>query len=142
MEEEKIRIWNRISSSTELNMREAMCLTNCRSQNEFVEEAIQFYSSYVKSKNDFAILPPVLVSALRATIQSSEDRIARLLFKLAVELSMTMNVVAAGKRVSDEDLKRLRSRCIREVKQNNGQVTLLDAMHYQHDEDEETVCQD
>lgn len=132
MEEGKIRIWNRISSSTELNMKEAICLSNCRNQNEFVEEAINFYSSYVKSKNDFAVLPPIVVSALRATIQSSEDRIARLLFKLAVELSMTMNVVAAGKNVSDEDLKLLRSRCIREVKSNNGQISLIDAMHYQH----------
>ena len=132
MEGKTIRIWNRITAETELNMKEAICLSNCRNQNEFVEEAINFYSSYVKSKNDFAVLPPIVVSALRATIQSSEDRISRLLFKLAVELSMTMNVVAAEKKVSDEDLERLRSRCIREVKQSHGQVTLLDAMHYQH----------
>ena len=100
MEGKTIRIWNRITAETELNMKEAICLSNCRNQNEFVEEAINFYSSYVKSKNDFAVLPPIVVSALRATIQSSEDRISRLLFKLAVELSMTMNVVAAEKMVS------------------------------------------
>ena len=51
-------------------------LSNCRNQNEFVEEAIKFYSSYVKSKNDFAVMPPIVASALRATVQSSENRIA------------------------------------------------------------------
>lgn len=97
-----------------------------------MEQALIYYCNYLKTKDELSLLPPVMASALRATIQSSEDRIFRLLFKLAVELSMTMNVVAAGKKVSDEDLERLRSRCIREVKQSNGQVTLLDAMHYRH----------
>lgn len=142
MTEERTRIHTRISEATEKKIEMALPLSNAQSRNEFVEQALIHYCNYLKTKDELAMLPPVMAAALRATIQSSEDRIARLLFKLAVELSMTMNIVAAGKKVSDEDLKRLRIRCIREVKQNNGQVTLLDAMHYQHDEDEETLCQD
>lgn len=114
-------------------MKEAMCHSNCRSQNEFVE-AIQFYSSYVKSRDDFSVMPPIVSNALHATIQSSEDHIARLLFKLSVEMSMMMNLVAVGCNVSDEDLKQLRRRCSKEVMQNHGQLRMEDAMHDQHDE--------
>ena len=135
MKENTIRIWNRITPETELNMREAMMLSHCANQNEFVEEAIKFYSSYVKSKNDFAVMPPVVASALRETVQSSEDRIARLLFKLSVEMSMAMNILAAGRNVTDDDLKTLRKRCSKEVMQNHGQLKLEDAMHYQNGEE-------
>lgn len=57
---------------------------------------------------------------MRGTVQDSENRIARLLFKLAVEVNMMMNVLAAGMEISDEDLKTLRARSVREVKQTNG----------------------
>ena len=55
----------------------------------------------------------------------------RLLFKLAVKLDMVMNVLAAGMEIPEEDLERLRGRCVREVKSTNGSVTLKDAVDYQ-----------
>ena len=33
--------------------------------------------------------------------------------------------------IPDEDLERLRGRCVREVKSTNGSVTLKDAVDYQ-----------
>lgn len=78
-----------------------------------------------------AYLPPALVAAMRGTVQDSENRIARLLFKLAVEVNMMMNVLAAGMEISDEDLKTLRARSVREVKQTNGRISFKDAIDYQ-----------
>ena len=40
----------------------------------------------------------------------------RLLFKLAVELDMVMNALAAGMEIPDEQLRTLRSRCIQDMK--------------------------
>ena len=40
----------------------------------------------------------------------------RLLFKLAVELDMVMNALAAGMEIPDEQLRTLWSRCIQDVK--------------------------
>ena len=77
------------------------------------------------------ICPPALVAAMRGTVQDSENRIARLLFKLAVEVNMMMNVLAAGMEISDEDLKTLRARSVREVKQTNGRISFKDAIDYQ-----------
>lgn len=60
---------------------------------------------------------------------------ARLLFKLAVEINMMMNVLAAGMEISDEDLRQLRVRAIREVKQTNGRINFKDAIDYQRGEE-------
>ena len=121
-----------------INQKKEDCLVkdlcardNCQSQNEFIEKAIRFYAGYVSSGEAIDYLPPALVAALRGTVEDSEHRIARLLFKLAVETSMMMNVLAAGMEISEEDLRQLRARCVREVKQTNGNISLKDAVKYQ-----------
>lgn len=90
-----------------------------------------FMRGYLSGQEASAYLPPALVAALRGTVQDSENRIARLLFKLTVEISMMMNVLAAGMEISDEDLRQLRARCVREVKQTNGRINFKDAIDYQ-----------
>ena len=65
---------------------------------------------------------------------NAENHIARLIFKLAVETNMMMNVLASEVDVSPDALERLRGRCIQEVKKTGGAVTFADAMKYQHSE--------
>lgn len=128
---EKVRFQMRISPDTDAKIKESMPLTNCQSKNEFVEEALRFYCGYLSAHNAVEVLPPIFASAIRGAIQDSENRIARLLFKQAVELDM-MNVVAAGRNVDDETLKRLRARCVQEVKKTGGAVTFDAAVKYQN----------
>ena len=134
MAEEKVRFQMRISPKTDAKIKAAMPLENCQSQNEFVEKALRFYCDYLVAGDCTAILPPVYLSALRGTIQDTENRIARLLFKLAVEMNMMMNVLASEVDVSPEALERLRGRCIQEVKKTGGAVTFVDAVKYQKGE--------
>ena len=101
---------------------------NCKSRSDYLETAAQFYAGYLSGEEATAYLPPALVAAMRGTVQDSENRIARLLFKLAVEINMMMNVLAAGMEISDEDLRQLRSRAVREVKQTNGRINFKDAI--------------
>ena len=54
-----------------------------------------------------------------------------LLFKLAVEQDMVMNVLAAGMEIPDEQLKALRGRCVQDVKKTGGSISLDDAVRYQ-----------
>ena len=68
---------------------------------------------------------------MRSTVHDSENRTCRLLFKLAVELDMVMNVLAAGMEIPQEDPDRLRGRCVRVGKSTNGSVSLKDAVEYQ-----------
>ena len=92
---------------------------------------ISLTSCCVSGEEAVEFLPSALVAALQGSIRSSESRTARLLFKLAVEMDMMMNVLAAGMEIPEEDLERLRGRCVREVKSTNGTVTLKDAVDYQ-----------
>ena len=128
MKEEKSRIHTRISPETERKMELAMPNANCQSRNEFVERAICFYSDYILSKEVTNFLAPMLVSALRATVQSSENRISRLLFKQTVELCMMMNVLAAGLEIDDSQLDDLRWRCVQNVKKTNGSISFKDTL--------------
>ena len=128
MTEEKTRIHTRISPDTKRKMENAMPNANCQSQNEFVEKAICFYSDYVMTKDVTNFLAPILVSTLRATLQCSEDRIARLMFKETVELNMMMNVLAIGLEIDDTQMDQLRGRCIQEVKKSNGSITFKDVV--------------
>lgn len=134
MTEEKVRFQMRISTETDAKIKAAMPLENCQSQNEFVEKALRFYCDYLIAGDCTSVLPPIYLSALRGTIQDTEDRIARLLFKLAVETNMMMNVLASEVDVSPDALERLRGRCIQEVKKTGGAITFADAMKYQHSE--------
>lgn len=132
MREEKVKFQMRISPETDRKIKTAMPLANCRSQNEFVEDALRFYCDYLASQDCFSVLPPMLVTAIRATVQNSEDHICRLLFKLAVEMDMMMNILAAGMDIPEEQLRALRGRCIQEVKKTHGMISLDDAVTYQN----------
>ena len=79
---EKIRFQMRISPETDSKIKKAMEVDNCQSQNEFVEKALRFYCGYVSASNSLEVLPPLLASAIRGSIQDTENRIARLLFKM------------------------------------------------------------
>lgn len=132
MADEKVRFQMRISQETDQKVAVAMKLTNSQSKNEFVENALIFYCGYLSAKNSSDFLPPALVSAMRGTVQDSENRIARLLFKMAVEMSMMMNVLAVGMEINAADLDRLRGQCVRDVKKSNGNITFKDAVEFQN----------
>ncbi len=129
--EVKIRIPVWLYPSTLKVMDRVAKTAGCKSRSKYPEKAALFYASYV-SGQDAAHLLPVLVSALRGTVQDTENRICRLLFKQSVEMDMMMNVLAAGMEIPDEQLRALRGRCVQNVKKTNGSVTLDDVVRYQN----------
>jgi hypothetical protein len=129
--ENKIRIPVWVYPSTLDAIDRARELDNCKSRSEFLDKAARFYAEYVSTEDTSSYLTPVLLSAIKGVIQDSENRIARLLFKQAVELDMVMNVLAAGMEIGDDQLKALRGRCVQEVKKTGGAVTLDQAVRYQ-----------
>ena len=73
--------WNQVS----LHYRE----DNCSFQNEYIEKAIRFYTGYLDTQNASAYLPRILSDVLEGKLGALGSRMGRLLFKLAVEQSMT-----------------------------------------------------
>ncbi len=85
---------------------------NCRSRGEFIEKAINFYCGYINSNQSLDYYPEIIVSIVKGVLESFEDRMAKLLFKNAVEQSMMMHVAAANFRIDDDTLSRLRGKCV------------------------------
>ena len=104
---------------------------NCLSKSEFIENAIRFYVSYLSSNTNIPYLSTVVMSTMEALLKENTNRLSKLLFKLAVELAITMNVVAANHGVDKEVLNSLRGECIKEVKKTNGIFTFDEADNWQ-----------
>lgn len=134
MTEEKVKFLMRIDPDTDRKIKAALPRANCRSQNEFMESAVRFYCDYLAAEDVADFLPPIFVHAMRGTIQLSENRIARLLFKLTVEISMMMNVLALGLEIDSSQLDQLRWQCVQEVKKTNGTITFKDTLTKNHGE--------
>ena len=105
---------------------------NCRSKSEYIENAIIFYSGFLSSNKNINYLPKVITSTVKGTIEETENRLARIIFKLSVELAMTMNVVAFTNDIPKETLSRLRGECVKEVKRLNGTFSFDDAYDWQN----------
>lgn len=98
------------------------------------EELIGVTVSYLASEEYKQYLPNVLVSTMQGSLDSFEDRMATLLFKIAVELCMVLHVTAATNQIDEDTLSRLRGLCVNEVKRLRGSVRLDDAVRFQNGE--------
>ncbi len=134
MPRETVKFAMRIKPKTQELVRRWYEKDNCQSQNEFIEKAIHFYVEHLAAEESSRFLPSALVAALRSTVQGSENRIARLLFKLTVEISMMMHVLAAGLEIDNSQLDDLRWQCVQEVKKTNGGISFKDTLKRHEDE--------
>ena len=133
---EKIRFQMRISPETDQRVKAAIPLSNCRSQNEFVEQALNHYCACLQAQDSSSILAPALVNAVRAAVQNSENHISRLLFKLAVEVDILMHVMASAVEIDPVVLDQLRGVCVREVKKSSVAISLEKAVRYQNGQED------
>ena len=100
----------------------------CKSKSEFIEKAVSFYCGYLTAENYRDYLPKVILSTVQGTLDSFENRMATLLFKMAVELSVLNRVTAATVDVEELNLTRLRGRCVDDVKRINGCISFDQAV--------------
>ena len=104
---------------------------NCSTRNEFIEKAIRFYSGYLDTEHANEYLPRVLADVLEGKLGALGKRIGHLLFKLSVDQNLMGNVLAAGIDIDPDELRKARVRCVKEVKETNGEISFEDAVRYQ-----------
>ena len=125
----KFALWIRESS---LDMAKQLYKEDtCASQSEFIEKAILLYAGYLLSGKSNRYLPNIITSTLKGIVDESDNRMSRMLFKLAVELAITMNLIAAAQDIDRVTLERLRGECVKEVKRINGAFSFDDAVDWQ-----------
>ena len=106
---------------------------NCASKTEFIEKAVKFYIGYLRQQEEVNYLSPLITETVKAQIKGTEQRLARLLFKVAVELGKLSHMTAAMNDVDDETLRNLHAMCVNEVRKINGIIDYEDAVQYQRD---------
>lgn len=104
---------------------------NVKNRSEFIEKALQFYMSYLNSEGSTEYMSKVIVTTMQGLLRETESRHSGNLFRLSVEMSMMMNILAAGLEISDEDLRKLRGRCVNEVKKTKGKISIEEAVKFQ-----------
>ncbi len=105
---------------------------NCKTQSEFIEKAMRFYTGYLHAERD-DYLPGILSDILEGTLGVMANRIGRLLFKQSVELGILSHIIAADTDVDQATLERLRGRCVDDVKRTNGQIPFKDILQFQRE---------
>ena len=105
--------------------------TSSLSRNDFIEEAIIFYVGYLNDKEN-KYLSESIQSIIKSNIQITEDRLSKIIFKLAVELSMMMNIVAFDNQLTDDAVSKLRVKCINDVKRSIGKINFEEVSRYQN----------
>ena len=73
----------------------------------------------------------MITETVKAEIKGTEQRLARLLFKVAVELGKISNMLAAMNDVDEETLRQLQGMCVNEVRKINGIISYEDAVRFQ-----------
>ena len=104
---------------------------NCKSQSEFIEKSIKFYTAYLDEEKHVNYLSPLITETVAATIKGSEQHITRILFKVAVELGKLSHMLAAVNDVDEDTLAELHRMCVTEVRKINGIIAYEDAVEYQ-----------
>lgn len=103
-------------------IEEVVTKENMKNYSEFVSKAVDFYYGYLGTKDSTSFLAENLQTVLNGTVQTMENRMANSLFRLTVEMSIMMNVLASGLDIENEYIDKLRGKCIREIKKSKGRI--------------------
>ena len=107
---------------------------DARSRNECIEKALKFYLGYLKTNQAEDYQLQSVSSMVSGTIRDTENRLARMDFKLAVEIAKLAHIIASVYEIDGETLQRLQQKCVEEVKRINGAIWFEDVYRYQKKE--------
>ncbi len=102
-----------------------------KNRTELIENALRFYLGFLTAQKAEDYLLQSLSSVMTGTVQDSENRLARMDFKIAVELSKLSQVIAYSHDIDEDGLKRLHMKCLEEVRRINGAIDFESAYKYQ-----------
>lgn len=125
----RFQLW--IKPSVLREVEELLEDDNCQSLSEFIEKAVLFYAGFVRTQSSKDYLSNVIISSVNGAISESDEKHSRMMFKMAVELAMIMNLMAANQDIDPIELERLRGTCVKEVARLNGRFSFQDAVDWQ-----------
>ena len=121
---EKERLQLRLQPETREKIERWQSAAGCRSMNEFVEKAVNFYADYLASDDSGVLLSPAIRSAIDGQLQEFKEQVKSLLFKQAVEMDMGISVLADCVNLDEAYLRKKRAESVASVKKFNGRLRL------------------
>lgn len=97
-------------------------LSKLKNRSEFIETAVEFYNGYLHNQVNESFVGKTLMKSFQSTMDSFEKRMARQMFKQAVEIAKVFWLVVRGLGLNPEDVDDLHTDCVEEVKTINGAI--------------------
>jgi hypothetical protein len=135
MNKEENRLNFRMSPETAEKLEHWYRQDGCRSKNEFLERAVNYYADHLAAGAS-TMLPRAVQSAIDGRLQLLEHRLSSLLFKQAVELDMGLSLLAECVNLDESVLRKQRAKSVNDVKRTNGQLRLEQKVRTQEPFDE------
>ena len=135
MSKEENRLNFRMSPETAEKLEHWYRQDGCRSKNEFLERAVNYYADHLAAGTS-TMLPRAVQSAIDGRLQLLEQRLSSLLFKQAVELDMGLSLLAECVNLDESVLRKQRAKSVNDVKRTNGQLRLEQKLRTQESFDE------
>lgn len=104
-----------------------------QSRNDVIEKAMDFYFAYVTGQMNQDYLCGVFGGKMEGLIGTLATRFSKSSFRSAVEMDMLTRMIASVLQISKGDYDKLRVKAIRDVKQTNGSIDILDAINESED---------
>ena len=98
------------------------------SRNEFIRDAVEFYLEWLSRESSEKFLTPALESVFSAKLRDTEDRIARILFKMAVDQNMLAQVLIYQGKYTKDSVEEVRRRAVNMVRETNGTINATDLL--------------
>ena len=122
--ETRDRIAVRMDQETSQRLEQWYLADNCKSKNEFIVKAMNFYIDYLEVQDNETLLPTAVTSAINGRLGVLENHIARRDFTREVELDILVGLIADAFEFDRDDLKRRRAQSVRNVRSTNGLISL------------------
>ena len=116
--------------SCNVNLTSVFCYTNIY-KNRKRYHVSDIVSLYLDTESADAYLPRVLADVLEGKLNAFGKRMGHLLFKLSVDQNLMGNILAADIEIDPDELRKARVRCVKEVKETNGEISFEDTVRYQ-----------
>ena len=116
--ENKKRYAFNMTPSKDNKIKAAMILSGTKNRSYFINEAIDFYISYLYAEQSVDCLSPIINRSLKNVIAGTERSMCEMLFKLAVEMGVMTDILSDE--YSAEQIDEIRKRIAQSVAETNG----------------------
>ena len=115
-------------------MESILTEANATSKGDFIRQAIKFYMAFLRQGKSIDFISPLLGQAIKSQVESVEQNMSRMLFKVAVEQGKIANMLAYHFEIPGTYLDELHRSCAKRIAETNGIISLEDANDIQNGE--------